>query len=227
MEITKEELDKKIADAIGPIKAKNTELLGKLKGLKQFDGIDLEELQTAANELKQLKEDGEKESGKWEGLYNTLKAKTEKDAADLTALNVSLQAEFDASTLKNSVTVGLMGLDIIPELSEVAIATLMSQASLNEDKAVVFGDKSSEDFMKKWADSPVGKHMIKSGNTGGGGGGSENDALKTEYEAHFKPGTVNMTKQLELKNSKPEVFKVLDDQYNPKKPLPSHSSGGI
>jgi len=224
-EYTDQEIKDMIEEATKELKNKNTELLGKLKKLKQFEGIDIKSLQEAADKLKELEDKNLEEEGKWKEAYDKLKADNQKTIDELNAAKEKIQTDFNNSKLKNSVIIGLMGLDVIPELSEVATASLISQASLNDAGETVFGDKDVATFMKEWAESPVGKHFIKSGNSGGGGDGSQGDALKTTYEPFFKPGTVNSTKQLELKNKDPKLYETLSKQYAA--PMPFQSNGRV
>jgi hypothetical protein len=218
-EYTAEEIQAIVDKAVGPLKDKNKELLGKVAKNKQFEGVDLETLQAAATKLEELETTKTKEQGEWEKAYNKLKEKQGTLVTDLEAANVKLKADFDASKVKNEITIGLMGLDIIGDLSEVAVSTLVGQATLDDEGAVQFGDEKSADFMKKWAEGPVGKHFIKSGNSGGGGNGSESDKVTTEFEKYYKPESANQTKQLELSRTNPEVHKLLDTKYNTKEPL--------
>lgn len=222
MELTAEELQGKIDAALKPIKDKNTELLGKLVGFKKFEDIDLEKLQEAAVKLEAAEQEKLEAEGKWEEAYTKLKGEHQGVVDELKVANGVLKGELESTTLKNGVTIELMGLDIIGDLSEVAVTTLLAQASLNEEGAVVMGDKPIADFMTEWAEGPVGKHFIKSGNSGGDSGGNSGDDHAT-FEQYFKPGTVNQTKQEELRKTNLPAFELLDKQYNQGQKLPSVS----
>lgn len=225
MKLTEEQLQEKIDAAVKQLKDKNAELLGKLAKFKNLDGVDIEKLKADSKKLEELEQKRLEDEGKWQEAYENLKAENQKAVDELTAAKNKLQEDFDKATINNEVTIGLMGLNIISDLSEVAVSTISSMAGI-KDGEVMVGDKPLKDYLSEWADSPVGKHFIKSGNSGGGAPGADGAGLKATYETYFKPGTVNQTKQLELKSKSKEVYDLLNKQYN-LTPQPTRSQGMV
>lgn len=221
MELTAEELQKKIDDAVGPIKAKNTELLGKMAKYKNYDDLNIDDLKAAADKLAGMEAEKLEAEGKWQEAYETLKKEHQGVVDELKISNKRLKDDFDSSRLTNEITIGLMGHDIIGDLSEVAVTTLLSQAEIDSEGQVVFGDKPAGEFIAEWADGPVGKYFIKSGNSGGGSPGSGGESGEN-VSKFFNPDSpdFNQTEQLAVKRSDPALHETLTKQYAKNKPLP-------
>lgn len=216
-----EETKALIEAATKELKDKNKELLTKLSKanttLSKFEGVDLDALQTAATKLEEYETAQKEKEGKFETLYTELKNTATTTEEDYKSKLEKMETSLSETKKKNNITIGLLGLDIIPELLDIAVGTIMPEASFNDEGKVVFGDKDAKTFFAEWGETPVGKHFIKTGNTGGGADGNEGD-LVSSYEKHFKPESVNMTKQLELKSKDKKAYDNFMKKY-PRKPM--------
>lgn len=231
MELTQEELDKKIADGVeaavtkatAKLVEKNTEVIGKLNKAKQ-DAKDIEAAK--AKEIEDAIQEGLKKDGKHDELINRL---TEQHSTSLIALETKL-AESNAKELKATGDLRELMIDkgladqflaagvTDPTLLEAAVALSSRNAEIVDDDdgkpQVMISGANVADFMKEWTEGK-GKAFISAGDFGGNAGGTgENKA--GDWEVHFKPETENATKQLELKNSNASLFDTLSKKYAPK-----------
>jgi len=220
---TPEELQKHVSDAVSAaviaavgdltgLKAKNEELLTKLSDsnakLKAFDGIDLEALKNASNELKELRKKQQEGSGDFKSLYNNLLADIEKER---TVHGDAVKAAGDqvlAAKKELALVRHLVNENVVPELMDTAVQVLLPGMTMTEDGKAIFGSKPIKDYLKEWSASDVGKHFILSGKKGAGAFGADGSPSSAEIEGWFKKGTptYNLTKQGELRKMNPAEY---------------------
>jgi len=74
-----------------------------------------------------------------------------------------------------------------------------------------------EEFKQNKLYAPILAGRDSSGGSGGGTGGS--GTPPSEWEQYFKPETANRTKQIELSNADPELYKQLSKKYPRPRPV--------
>lgn len=184
------ELGDEHEDNVKGLKAKNTELLGKIANLRKEKGGEdtAADLERAEAELTQVKKD--------------LKAAT-KSVTSLTAerdeAKTGLESERASATkllVDQGLTETLTANNVAAQFLPAAKALLGSQVTIKADgekRVAMVGDKPLSEFVKTWAQSADGKHMVKAPANGGGGShGGEANGNKgngitipyAEYEAN-------------------------------------------
>lgn len=156
-----------VEEATAGLKAKNHELLGKLKSAQKGQQIDPAELQEVEAQRDQLKAELDKVS----------KA-AKKAEKDLEAANTRA-AEAEGFTSKLLVDNGLSDALVKagvtnPVHQKAAKAMLAGQVQIVADgevKAPKVGDKALADFVKEWASGEEGKHFVTAPDGSGGGAG--------------------------------------------------------
>jgi len=180
----KELVDTAVEEATEGLKAKNTELLGKLKKATKDAAIDPAEHQALVEQVSEL-ETKLTESGK------ALKASETKAAASQKALESEAGANHRL-LVDQGLTEALLknGVDK-PVLSKAAKAMLSPQVTIKiegDNRIAVVGDKPLSDFVSEWTKSDEGKHFVTAAvNTGGGalGGGEGTPGAKTMTRTAF------------------------------------------
>ncbi len=155
------------------LKAKNTELLGKLAKARKGEGADTGEVErlereledtggklaTAESDLRQVRRD----LAKVEGERDTFKTNAAKEAEISRGMVVD-----------SSLTSALVEAKVAPQFLEAAKALLGKGVTVKEndgERTAFVGDKSLGDFVKEWATGDAGKAFILAPANGGGGGG--------------------------------------------------------
>lgn len=223
MELTEQELKDKIAAAVteatNGLKENRDKALGKLDALKtQLAAIEAEKEQAVQDAL--LKD------GKHTELIDRMNAGHKTAIDDLKTQLTTAESGLKAATenlRKVLVDKELTGLFAAAGVTDENLlkAAVMLNAPLavvtdGEDGAepvVSINGEPLDAFMKTWTEG-AGKSFITNGNTGGGAGNNSGGDTD-EFEQFFKPGTVNLTKQNELKRANPERYEALNKQYAP------------
>lgn len=170
-----------VEEATAGLKAKNNELLGKLKKAQQGQQIDPSELQEVEAQRDQLKAELDKVS----------KA-AKKAASDLEAANAKAeQAEGAMSKL-------LVDSGLSDALSKHGITNPVHQkaakALLKEQVALVaegdaripkVGDKALADYVKEWAAGDEGKHFVTAPDGSGGGAGHSGKPAEQKQKGNW------------------------------------------
>ena len=180
----KDAVEAAIAEATEGLKAKNTELLGKMKKLQKDAQIDpaehsalqaeLDATQTKLAEALKAAKTANTEADKIKKAYET-ESKVSHDLLVKRGLSEALLA----NGVKN------------PVYLEAAEALLYGKVVLTadgENRVAKVGDKLLADFVKEWTASDKGKAFVDApGNSGGGasGGGKGDSHLKTLTRAIF------------------------------------------
>lgn len=161
----KDALSAAVAEATEGLKAKNTELLGKLKKAQKDSAIDPADLAAVEAERDELR-------GK---LTEAQKAaqKATKAAEDATKRAADIDSAY-ANTLRDgALTEALTKAGVTnPVHLKAAKALLASGVQVvdeNGAKAVKAGDKALGDFITEWAGGDEGKHFVIAPDTNGGG----------------------------------------------------------
>jgi len=214
MEITKEELQAKIDEAVKGLKDKNDELLSKLKKstdtLSEFADIDIAGLKESSKQLKKLKED-----------QMTDKERLDKDRQERVEIELKRTQELsdarstiDKMRKETAVSASLLSLGTIKEGMEEAVELLLNnKVTIVDDKALI-GDKPVQEYVKAWAEAD-GKAFFTPKNSGGGGngGGSGSNAeIGKFFDKESK--TYNLTEQIKLSKTNPELYKQMKSQYS-------------
>jgi hypothetical protein len=158
-------LNEAIAEAVEGLKAKNTELLGKIKKLQQGQQIDPADLEAVERERDTLKQQLGEAQRQLKKANTDLEAAT-KRAGDIDAvLNRTL---LDAALGEELSKVGVTN----PVHAKAARALLSGSVQVVDDngtRSVRAGDKALSDFLKEWASSDEGKHFVAAPDANGGG----------------------------------------------------------
>jgi len=219
MELTEEELAAKIKEsteaaiaaaaieADKALKAKNTELLGKLAKFKE---VDPEEYKQTLAKLKEIEDAKLTEAEKAEQRRaERLKKEAAKDM-ELATLKADLAKEKKGNAIANAIR----DAGAVNEGMGDAVALLIKDRITTSDTgAFMIGDKPVADYVAEWR-KEEGKGFFVPANSGGGGQGSSsvggNDQAK-----YFKRGPDwNLTKQAALRKSSPDLAKQLAEQGN-------------
>lgn len=170
--------------AITGLKAKNTELLGKLKDAREGKGADPAEAARLEAELDKVLGELKTERKALATVTkerDTFKAQAESESGFSTKLLV-----------ENGLTAALVGAGVKKEFMPAVTAMLSGKVTIKQDgdtRAAVVGDKSLGDFVKEWSQGADGKHYIAAeANSGGGAnggkaGGSGKTMKRADYDA--------------------------------------------
>ena len=191
----KEATEAAVAEAVEGLKAKNTELLGKLKKAQKDATIDpadhaalqaeLDAAQTALADAQKAAKDAMKEADKIKKQYET----ESKVAHNLLVENGLSSALLEAG-VKN------------PAYQKAAKAMLAGQVVLQADgetRVAKVGDKLLKEFVAEWSKSDEGKAFVDApGNSGGGatggGKGVSADALSKIADPAARLAAINAAK---------------------------------
>lgn len=173
IEITQEELDAKIAEAVEGLRQKNEQLLGEVKKLKKGRDIDPAEIQALESERDELR-------SKLTAAEKAAKIAT-KDAETIRK-QLESEASFNQRLLvDNGLTEALTKNGVTNPVHLKAAKALLMQGikvELDGDNRVAkMGDKLLTEAITEWASGDEGKHFVAApGNAGGGaaGGGAGN-----------------------------------------------------
>lgn len=169
IDLTSPEVKQAIADAIAEategLKAKNTELLGKLTKAKQGQQIDPADLAAVETERDQLKQQLN-EATKAVKKLTTENEATAKKLADAEGFTQKLLVD-------NGLSEALAKAGVTnPVHQKAAKAMLAAQVQVVDDngnKVARVGEKALMDFIGEWAGSDEGKHFVAAPNASGGG----------------------------------------------------------
>lgn len=195
------------------------------KQLKDFDGIDPVEHTKIKTELQNLKDKTGKDETDAEKRIRVMRDQHETEMKDLKE-SVSKLKKAGKKSKKESQK-NFLEKELAKALAKAGIKkTLISAAEriLKPDVVVtiengkmkaIAGDKSLKDHVKDWAKSEEGKHFIKApSNKGGNANGGDDSKSENDYEKYFKSKTKNITKQILLKKSNPDLHDKLSKKYN-------------
>ena len=201
---------KAVEDAVGPLKTKNKELLGKIKKLQaDGDGADPAEVERLEAEVERLKTDLSTANKSVKDL--TKRAETaEKSLADEAGHTQRLIVDggLTAALTEAGVTNPVM----LKAAAAMLRANKIDIAVDGDARVAKIGDKSLGDFVKAWAQGDEGKAFVAApGNAGGGargnggqGGGAVNPWAKD---------TFNMTAQGKLFNENPTLARSMAAEH--------------
>ncbi|MBO9717517.1 MAG: hypothetical protein J7507_12095 [Pseudoxanthomonas sp.] len=153
-----------VAEATEGLRAKNAELLGKLKRAQKDSAIDPADLERA-----------EAERDEWKGKAQAAEKAVKKATTDLEAANkraTDTETAFHGSLRDAQLTEALTKAGVTPALLKAAKAlhgSALQVVDENGAKVVKAGDKALGDYITTWAGSDEGKHFIASSQGGGGG----------------------------------------------------------
>lgn len=167
LDLTSTEVKQAIADAIAEategLKAKNTELLAKLKKAQQGQQIDPADLAAV-----------EAERDEWKGKATAAEKAAKKAATDLEA---AIKARDEIS---NAYTGSLKEAALTDELTRAGVTNpvhlkaakallggAVEVAEENGARVIKAGDKALSDFITEWAGGEEGKHFRANGADGG------------------------------------------------------------
>lgn len=212
-------IDKAVADATSNLVEHNKKLLKDLKETQEkfsaFSSVDLEGLKNDSSELAKLKKAKMEEDGEYKKIADEMKLSHEKTVKELADEKERLKNELQDTKKTNALTLALSKQKgFINDLTDVAVNTLKDKVAFGEDGKAVVGDKPVAEYVASWAETDVGKHFIKSGNTGGGsngaGGGKTDSAAK-----FFDPDSkhYNLTEQGKIAKADATRYKALKDQF--------------
>lgn len=163
-----------VEEATSGLKAKNAELLGKLKKAQQGSSIDPAELQAVEQERDQLK-----------AALDKANKDLKKAATDLESLNKRAEAaEGFASRLliDNGLTEALVKAGVTNPIHQKAARAMLKEAGITlategDNRIPKVGDKVLADYVKEWAAGDEGKHFVTA--TDANGGGAANGSGRT------------------------------------------------
>lgn len=189
MEITQELqelIDAKIEEATQGLKAKNSELLGKLK-----------EAQKSKDELAEAKEQAELQALEKAGNIDELKKQLEEKFSSQIAAEKQKATDLDAKlkklVIEDGLTSALVKANVQKDLIDAAKALFKTTKTieLTDDMTAKIDGDNLSDAVVKWAQSDQGKAFVAAPvNTGGGAKGaseagkaSGKSITRTDFEA--------------------------------------------
>lgn len=194
MEITEEELNAKITEAVesatGGLSKKNQELLAELKEARKGKAIDPAELDRLQSKIDSLESDL--------GLAHKAKKDQEKLLKQAQESLASESGFTQKLLLDNGLTDALVKAGVATQFLPAVKAMLGTQAKVIADgdaRKAVIGDKELSEFVTSWATTDEGKHYISAPANGGGGasggaGGGSNAKVwtreKFDASSHFE-----------------------------------------
>lgn len=214
---TKKLIDDAVKEATSGLATKNKELLKDLKTTNEkfskFDGVDIDSLMSAATELEKLKNDKMEKDGEYKQLLDKAKEEHALEIKKLQDDKASVEQKYVSNKKTGELARELAGIKVIPELLDVAITSLVDKVSLDKEEKVIAGDKPVADFVKDWAQTPVGKHFIMNGNSGGGGEGGDDSTNSNAKFFDKKHPEFSLTEQAKLANRNEAEYTALKKQY--------------
>lgn len=161
----KQALQEAVAEATEGLKAKNSELLGKIKKLQQATGITPEDLAAVESERDTLK--AELQAAKRE------LTKAQRAAEEAGKRAAEIDTAYSRSIADSALTEALTKAGVTNPIHLKATKALLSGqiAVVDEDgkRIVKAGDKALGDFIQEWASSDEGKHFVTAPDASGGG----------------------------------------------------------
>ena len=216
-EATKLLIAQAVKEATDGLAAKNKELLKDLKTAKEtfskFEGLDVEKLTAASAELEKIKSDKLEKDGEYKKMLDKAKEEHALEVKKFKEDKINLEQKYSHTKKSGELAMELVGIKVIPELMDVAITSLADKVSLDAEGKVVAGDKPVSAFIKEWAESPVGKHFIMSGNSGGGGEGGDGSSNANAKFFDKKNPAYSLTEQAKLANRNEAEYNALKSQY--------------
>jgi hypothetical protein len=171
---------KAIAEATAGLKAKNDELLGKLKKEK----AERDAMRETLDELKAAQEKADTEAAEKAGDWEKLKAQLEsRQKAELEKLQGQLSAEQGINRrllvdngLTDALTAAGVGKDFLPAVRAlIQSSNEIELTDVDGQRIAQVNGQPLKDFVGSWAQSDAGKHFVAAAdNTGGGANGSGN-----------------------------------------------------
>jgi hypothetical protein len=148
------------------LKAKKTELLGKIAKLKAdkggADGPDTDKLEAEVERL----------SGELKTATKALDKAT-KDLTTVTGERDGLGKQIHNLVADQGLTTALVEAKVPTQLLPAVKALLLPKVAIKtegDDRKAVVGDKALGDFVKEWSQGDEGKHYVAARVNGGGGG---------------------------------------------------------
>lgn len=180
----KEAVESAVAEATEGLKAKNAELLGKLKKATKDAAIDPAEYQTLQTEL-------DATQAKLAELQKQAKAAVKEAENSKKALEAE-SSFVNKLLIDNGLNDALIKAGVKPEMSKAVKALLAGQVVLKSEgdkRDAMIGDKPLIDAVDEWAKSDEGKFFVSApANQGGGanGGGQGKGNAKTMTRAAYE-----------------------------------------
>jgi predicted RNase H-like nuclease (RuvC/YqgF family) len=206
--LTKEELNNMIEEEVSGLKNKNSELLDKLK---KYKGVDVEEYTTLKETVRTLEEskltEQEKLAKKIEKQSELIKSLTEKNN------KYSNKIDNMKKSIEIQNAISGIGYPVKDGMSEPLSLYLKEKMTVVDDNYVIDG-KDVKSFVSEWVKAD-GKHFFKIDNVGGSSSGNITKSDLEQYSKYFDKGSdgYNITKQVQLKNSNPELYETLSKKY--------------
>jgi len=172
-----------IEEEVKGLKAKNSDLLEKLKKATKNAEID-------PDDYHRLKDENESLSDKLSDAQKAIK--TALSDTDKFKKAAESESNFVSKLLvETGLNDALTKAGVKPELSKAVKALFASQAAIKiegDNRQAVIGDKDINSFVTEWAASDEGKHFIAAPlNSGGGasGGGGQSGSVKSMSRSEF------------------------------------------
>lgn len=154
-----------VDEAVGGLKAKNSELLGKLKKAQQGQSIDPAELLAVETERDALKRELSKAQKEGKAAAQAIEDATKRaESAESAATRLLADNGLNEALAKAGVT--------NPALLKAAKALHASQVQIvaeGDNRVAKVGDKALADFITEWAGSDEGKNFVTAAEASGGG----------------------------------------------------------
>jgi len=208
-----EENGNALAEQVAKLSAKNQELMGELRekaeALKRFDGVDLEELQTAAQKLQEVEENKQKEIGEYKTLYEKQMKKNQEAMAELESKSSTVLG------LQKEIEINKVMPNVFPEMRDLALQNLSKEIRQVDNKLVGPNGEEIKSFVSDWFNTDLGKRFIPADNAGGGASGSGSGKTDPDL-GFFKKGgpEYNLTRQAQIRKVDPERANKLDKLAN-------------
>ncbi len=201
--------------AVGGLVRKRDELLARQKDLQTQlreagNGGNSDKLYAQINELQDKLTEAEAAVGKAEherGVAIKRADAAEQKAGEAVAAHDSLVVD---SGLKSALAeVGVTN----PALLEGSRALLTNGVKIAEDGTLTMEDKPLAEALKEWAGGDTGKAFVSAANNAGGsaGGNTGGNASGHDGPNPFAKDTYNLTQQIAIQNSNPELAKTLQE----------------
>ena len=170
-----------VEEATSGLKAKNQELLGKLKKAQQGAQIEPAELEAVERERDQLKAE-----------LSKAQKEASKFAKDVEALTKQVQ-EAEGFTSKllvdNGLSDALAKAGVTNPVHQKAVKAMLAGqvqiAAEGDARIPKIGDKALADYVKEWAASDEGKHFVSAPDNSGGGAGNGGRHVETQTKPNW------------------------------------------
>lgn len=212
----KAELQKIIDKETEGLKAKNAELLGNQKKLRDEMKAIQDQLDEIADAKKKAEEEAALKSGDVDKIRKQLEEKNSKAVAELEAKLKEKDSTLHALLVDQGLTEALTKQGVAPQYLDAAKALIKTtnKAEITDSEkgpVAMFDGKPLTDFVSEWSQGDQGKHFKAAPDNGGGGANGANGGGKASGGRQISRSEWDAMGHAQRMAASKEGAKVIDD----------------